>query len=266
MISVEQALLRAILTNSDDDLPRLVLADWLDEHGGDPDRAEFIRVQCELASIDIEMARCRHQGRKPHGLEFGGPLRGQVPAGRLDLLRWRERQLWTNHERSLVGLPACCDEWLVRTTSDDRPPAASAPLAVVHRGFVAEITLPVMEFIGDERPCPNADGAIMDHTTGAWECCRQCDHTGFIGVEGVAGALFAAHPIERVNLTDAVNREVRGRVVMLVIYRNELGPLWDLIPAGDGRDELVFPESKWLSLANTLFHAARTWGRGQANL
>jgi uncharacterized protein (TIGR02996 family) len=42
------AFLRAIADNPDDDLPRLVFADWLDEHG-EPERAEFIRVQCELA-------------------------------------------------------------------------------------------------------------------------------------------------------------------------------------------------------------------------
>jgi uncharacterized protein (TIGR02996 family) len=41
---------RAILEKPDDDLPRLVYADWLDEHG-DAARAEFIRVQIELARL-----------------------------------------------------------------------------------------------------------------------------------------------------------------------------------------------------------------------
>src|SRR5262249_34905741 len=31
----------------DDDTPRLVLADWLEENG-EPERAEFIRIQCQL--------------------------------------------------------------------------------------------------------------------------------------------------------------------------------------------------------------------------
>ncbi len=44
------ALLRAICENPDDDAPRLIYADWLDEHG-DPRQAEFIRVQIELARI-----------------------------------------------------------------------------------------------------------------------------------------------------------------------------------------------------------------------
>jgi uncharacterized protein (TIGR02996 family) len=45
------ALLNAVLADPDADAPRLVLADYLDEHGN-PDRAEFIRVQCELAGLD----------------------------------------------------------------------------------------------------------------------------------------------------------------------------------------------------------------------
>ena len=45
-----ESFLRAIIADPADDLPRLVYADWLDENG-DPDRAEFIRVQCELAKL-----------------------------------------------------------------------------------------------------------------------------------------------------------------------------------------------------------------------
>src|SRR5262245_2593359 len=45
-----EGFLAAIRAAPDDDTPRLVYADWLDEHG-DPDRAEFIRVQVELARL-----------------------------------------------------------------------------------------------------------------------------------------------------------------------------------------------------------------------
>jgi uncharacterized protein (TIGR02996 family) len=50
MDSTARALLNAILAAPDDDAPRLIYADWLDEHG-EAERAEFIRVQCELARI-----------------------------------------------------------------------------------------------------------------------------------------------------------------------------------------------------------------------
>ena len=42
----DSAFLEAIQAEPDDDLPRLIFADWLDEQG-DP-RGEFIRIQCEL--------------------------------------------------------------------------------------------------------------------------------------------------------------------------------------------------------------------------
>ena len=45
-----EALLSAVLANPDDDLPRLVFADWMDENG-DPERARFIRSQIALATL-----------------------------------------------------------------------------------------------------------------------------------------------------------------------------------------------------------------------
>jgi uncharacterized protein (TIGR02996 family) len=42
-------LLRALVAEPEEDAPRLVYADWLEEHGdeGDADRARFIRLQIE---------------------------------------------------------------------------------------------------------------------------------------------------------------------------------------------------------------------------
>jgi len=42
------ALMAGVCADSDDDARRLVFADWFDEHG-EPDRAEFIRLQIALA-------------------------------------------------------------------------------------------------------------------------------------------------------------------------------------------------------------------------
>jgi uncharacterized protein (TIGR02996 family) len=49
----DEAFLQAILESPDDDAPRLVYADWLDEHG-DPARAEFIRLQCRLENMSLD--------------------------------------------------------------------------------------------------------------------------------------------------------------------------------------------------------------------
>ena len=43
-LSDEDALLRAVIAAPEDNAPRLVFADWLDEHG-DPQRARLIRAQ-----------------------------------------------------------------------------------------------------------------------------------------------------------------------------------------------------------------------------
>ena len=45
------ALYRAILAHPEDDAPRLAYADWCDENG-EPERGEFIRVECDLAKAD----------------------------------------------------------------------------------------------------------------------------------------------------------------------------------------------------------------------
>ena len=48
MSDIRRAFIHSIREAPDDDAPRLVYADWLEDNG-DPQRAEFIRVQCELA-------------------------------------------------------------------------------------------------------------------------------------------------------------------------------------------------------------------------
>jgi uncharacterized protein (TIGR02996 family) len=73
----DEAFLQAIIENPDDDTPRLVYADWLDEHGQE-ERAEFIRVQCELARLTSD------DPRRPK-------------------LKTRERELLNEHQREWAG-------------------------------------------------------------------------------------------------------------------------------------------------------------------
>lgn len=226
-LTQEAALLRATCQEPGDDDPRLRYADLLDEravnvpcrgceernklrllalsHGTDmhfpkpcevckgagslpsPDamRAEFIRVQCQLANDDADDAAKGRLGTNP--------------------LRRRERKTFP-HVVAGLEIP---DEWLV-----DVYPLHSAsfllifwlgaPLsAVLRRGFVDEIRLPLREFVGgDCRRCEGAGQLRSYHPVEIEHVydCPDCSGTG--RVEGLAGRLFAAHPVTRVVLTD----------------------------------------------------------------
>jgi len=99
------ALLNACRADPVSDLPRLVLADWLDEHD-DPARAEFLRVQCELArpSLDTE---------------------------RIATLKLRERALIDANWRAWAGgLHEVCCDWM----ADDAPIDHETAVARYERG------------------------------------------------------------------------------------------------------------------------------------
>ena len=84
-MSTADALLRAVIDRPDDDLPRLAYADFLEE-AGDAARAEFVRVQVELARLpDHDHAR---------------------PA-----LEDREHDLLAAHEAGWLGEAASAVEW-----------------------------------------------------------------------------------------------------------------------------------------------------------
>jgi uncharacterized protein (TIGR02996 family) len=81
------ALLAAILAEPKEDTPRLVYADYLDENG-QPERAEFIRVQVELARLPPKLVTCS---------DMGYPYSVDCPEcqedDRREALRGRERTL-----------------------------------------------------------------------------------------------------------------------------------------------------------------------------
>jgi uncharacterized protein (TIGR02996 family) len=82
-VSQHEAFLHAIIEAPDDDSPRLVYADWLEDNG-DPARAEFIRVQCRLAALDEDdPERLALQAREydllaDHWGAWAAPLIGRV--------------------------------------------------------------------------------------------------------------------------------------------------------------------------------------------
>ena len=79
------AFLQDILAHPDDDAPRLIFADWLEEQGDAAGvaRAEFIRVQCALAGPlpperRAELMRREQQILNEWGKEWVRPIRRLV--------------------------------------------------------------------------------------------------------------------------------------------------------------------------------------------
>ncbi len=77
-----RSFLQAIKEQADDDGPRLVFADWLEEHGDAHDvaRAEFIRLQCRVARLAEDdpqralLSRREQILRREHAAAWLGPL------------------------------------------------------------------------------------------------------------------------------------------------------------------------------------------------
>lgn len=95
----QRALWAAIRAHPDDDTPRLVYADWLQEHDDEP-RAEFIRVQCALAQLGSDRRKGRKQRPALEASEKGliaahregwaVPFREQLKGGK----RWDSEDRW----------------------------------------------------------------------------------------------------------------------------------------------------------------------------
>ena len=58
--TIEDKLLEDVIAYPDDDGPRLILADWWEENGQE-ERAEFVRIQCDLSQFDeYRFPDCHH--------------------------------------------------------------------------------------------------------------------------------------------------------------------------------------------------------------
>lgn len=116
-MTLEEAFLVDILEHPDEDLPRQVFADWLEEQG-DPDRAEFIRLQLTSARHTDQTAASSR-------------------ASELLLIHWDR---WVSPLARLVG-PERYESWL-RTDHHD-------PRALAHfsRGFVSSLTMNAARFL-----------------------------------------------------------------------------------------------------------------------
>lgn len=124
--------LQSILADPDNDGPRLVYADWLDENG-DGARAEFIRLQIESARLHAAVARWSSTpSNKPGGsAEDGGKAGAQLAMAQT--IDRRAHMLW----KKLSPLPwpyAFLHQLRAKENTFKR-------WMLVSRGFVESITL-----------------------------------------------------------------------------------------------------------------------------
>ncbi|MCA9064132.1 MAG: TIGR02996 domain-containing protein, partial [Planctomycetaceae bacterium] len=120
--------LTGILAAPDDDVPRLIYADWLEENGSP--RGEFIRVQCERHSLDerdprfLDLLLRSEELLEQHGQEWADELQQDVrkaiyTRGFIDTLTIRARALLESGEQLFQSVPV---RWLrlnyVKGTAD----------------------------------------------------------------------------------------------------------------------------------------------------
>lgn len=105
-MSAYEGLLQAIRETPDDDTPRLILSDWLDENG-EAERAELIRIQCLLARLPTD-----HE-RRPE-------------------LEARERGLLLLNEQAWAQLPASVEGHFQRGFLEK---VIASPLHLLHQAY-----------------------------------------------------------------------------------------------------------------------------------
>jgi len=164
-----ELLLKAVLADPADDLPRLVYADWLDENG-EPERAEFIRVGCQLAKLP---------GHPAAGGDVARLYSRAVDLGSQNL-HWATVPAGLARRYFALG--------------------GGETGVVFRRGFVAEVRCDIFDWCGGE--CQRCDwyGHMYDEVDGPEEPCLRCD--GVTIAPGIGPQIVAEHPVERVVLTD----------------------------------------------------------------
>lgn len=235
------SLLHAVLLDPDDDVVRLVYADWLDEHG-QPERAEFIRLGLESAALACEYAPEFLPCPQRHGHSSAwcdACTRGEA-------LRRRAHSLQAAHGR----------EWRrpvekMAADSGVMPSLRPHPGCEFRRGFVEKITVAVTAAFVREGAASAVFGAHPitgvtfpgKHPGETWHADRACFWSR--GGDGpYNNAPWDLLPC----LFDLLRREP-GCLVRRVLGFGEVYAFADAVAA----------------LA-VLSRVAVTWGRGQAGL
>jgi uncharacterized protein (TIGR02996 family) len=196
----DEAFLQAIRDEPDSDAPRLIYADWLEEHGQEA-RAEFIRLQCERARPGTDPARAAEL---------------EARSFRLLADNW---EAWVGPLRELVGPDGARqgEAWLLGGPHPDG-------LFRFRRGFVQSLALRAEVFV--------ARGGDLARLA-------PLRHLRLWGAESHAAALAASPHLEGLAALDfadyytgpltAAGAEALaasphlGRLRALHLYRNNLG-------------------------------------------
>jgi uncharacterized protein (TIGR02996 family) len=278
------ALLAAVLDRPDDDTPRLVYADAIEEQAG--------AVACEMCHGGRWCPNCSGEGCSPYGVAANGDClvdrcrhcanAREVPNG------FAERAEFVRVQVELARMPdpECLHCWpgngcryhelrrremvlwgVLNTTFDIGPPlprslrseprlesrlpsdhraGSESDICIVSRGFIDAVTCDLRTWCGGE--CERCDG-LGRITTGlapdgiiisSSVTCSACHGTG--RVIGIGPAVVRAHPVRRV-VTDREPYESKygwswfeGPVSQHVIAYRIPSMVWDLLPHVDYPD------------------------------
>jgi uncharacterized protein (TIGR02996 family) len=213
----EAGLLQAVREAPDDDTPRLIYADWLEDHN-QPERAELIRVQCEMARLP--------------------------PGPRAATLRQREQELLARHAAGwtapLVALGASGTfrrgllEHAVLSAdafarhADELLRAAPLLALTVSMGYGAQGLLKVLR-------CRHLLGMTELHVTGG--PCRRMGAKMIAESPNVANLTrlsLAFQELSRPAVQDLADSPYLARLTHLDLSYNFLGRRWLLPLAGSG--------------------------------
>ena len=194
MTDTYQNLLATVLACPEEDGPRLVLADWLEEQG-DTERAEFIRVQCALA-----LKPGRDCGYKPGRRQ---PPWCSDPSCCSCHLYVQVRELWRKLPTAKVFAP-----WAGGISTHPENSIfwighQDGPECFVKRGFVAEIHCRLTDWMGSDicEGCYNSEEhGPAGHGNWKRSECPCCHGTGT--TPGIGPALVRQQPVEVVRITD----------------------------------------------------------------
>lgn len=181
--------LRAIIAAPSDDLPRLAYADFLEE-SGEPERAEYIRVQCDLDALNK-----RYPDRNPLRMNYS--VNDEIGWYRL---KKREIELEFGDEK-IQGWGGNYYRWFVEPYLEFFSIDSVIP-AVVRRGFIDEIHCTLAQFFGGL--CEACGGHGVDYSyQGHIEDLPQCPTCqGKRHFTALGPQIFRDHPVTLVVITD----------------------------------------------------------------